>query len=258
MVSPALKGVFATFGEGAMESVFGAAEWQRYLSKPQERAQGGGVVTAKRSNDRRVPRWLPRGAIEISPALDQYVSGSSVRVSLTWDHSVDSQAGLVLLPGHCDYEWRVRRNGKTVDSEGVAWIFDNRTTELTLDGKPGVFVVSVVASSRHFLTPDHAFRASVLLKVVDEKISRSGSFRPCRDRQGRTVRTRPKRALQLKGGQSPLTVSQELQSLAITEGAIDALLANGHLTPGNHQILAAELAKQRAALEQVKTETASG
>ncbi|MHA7291329.1 hypothetical protein ACX80V_17035 [Arthrobacter sp. MDT3-24] len=254
--SPATKGVYGTLSQRTMETLFGGAQWRRYLAKPPEARAG--VVTGRTPDDRPVPRWLPRGRLEVAPALRQYVTGSSVQVSLTWDHTVDSQAGMVLLPGHCDYEWQVRRNGKIVDSEGAAWLFDNRTTDLKLTGDPGVFTISVVATSRHFLTPNQKFRARTVLKVVDEKTADKQAFdKVATAEEGPFDRGR-RGELRLKPRQKPITASQELQSLAITEGAINQLLAEHSLTPGNHRILAAELARQRGALEQAEAETAGG
>src|SRR5262249_44740784 len=67
-----------------------------------------------------------------------------------------------------------------------------------------------------------------------------------------------KGSLHLKPRQHAQTVQEELQSLAFSEGAVDALAKQGKLTDTDHDVLAQELAKQRAALEVIARKTAGG
>lgn len=256
-VDPAVKAVYIPFTQHAMEQLFGAKAWQAYLKRPQKEA-GSGVITATEGGLERPPQWLPKGTLELTPKLEQYVTGASVEVELAWDLGVHPKAGMVLLPNHCSYAWTVKRNGKVVDSDGKAWILDNRTTSLKLDGEPGTFEVSVVATSEHFLSPEHTFRAHVTLSAIDEKSADKKAFdKAATGKNGPFARGR-RGELELKPGQHALTSDQELQSLALTEGAIAELQKQGKLTETDYKVLVAELEKQRATLDEVKKKTASG
>ncbi|SEI82630.1 eCIS core domain-containing protein [Demequina mangrovi] len=254
---PGTHGIQVSLSKRAMEDLFGVTVWEAYLALPRSPSIGG-TPTPRRSDAERYPRWLPRGTLAVWPVLERYVAGANVDLSLEWDHGVSPDAGFVLLPGHCDYEWRVTRDGKTVDSQGSGWFGNSRTARLELDGGPGVYRVAVVATSRHFLTPDHTFRAHLTLTAVDEATADRAAFDRAATGRDQPFERGPRGVLRLKPGQKPLTVAQELQSLAITEGAMDALLAQGRLTADHHRTLKEELAKQRAGLERVSTRTAGG
>lgn len=254
-VDPSAKGVAISFPQHAMEQLFGAKQWQTHLKQPRQPASSG-VLTDKEGGEQR-PHWLPKGSLEVTPKLAKYVTGASIQVEVSWDLGVHPQAGFILLPNHCDYEWTVRRDGKVVDREGTALIVDNRSTSLKLDGAPGTYEISVVATSEHFLTPDHRFTAKATLQAVDEKQADKETFDKAAVDKGPFARD-AKGSLHLKPKQHAQTVQQELQNLAFTEGAVDALAEQGKLTETDHDVLAQELAKQRAALEDIATKTASG
>lgn len=254
-VDPSARGIAISFPQHAMEQLFGVKQWQTYLEQPRQPA-GTGVLTGKDGGEPR-PHWLPKGALELTPKLARYVTGASIQVEVKWDLGVHPQAGFILLPNHCDYEWTVRRGGQVVDRNGMAFLFDNRSTSLQLDGEPGTYEVSVVATSEHFLTPDHKFRASLTLQAIEEKQADKEAFDKAAVDKGPFVRD-AKGGLHLKPKQHAQTVQNELQNLAFSEGTIDALAKQGKLTDTDHDVLAQELAKQRTALEEIARKTAGG
>lgn len=252
-VDPSTKGVSVAFDQGEMERLFGAEPYRAYLKQPAPADSG---VPSNKTDGTRIPQWLPKGSLDVTPKLTQYVTGASVQVALAWDLAVHAQAELVLLPGHCEYVWTVLHNGKQVDRD-TALFSDNRTTSLTLAGDPGLYEIDVVATSRHFVTPDRTFRTKIALTAVDEKQADQRAFDlAATGADGPFVRDAT--GLHLKPGEKALSTADELESLAITEGAIAELLREGKLTQTDYDVLKAELAKQRTALESVASQTSSG
>jgi hypothetical protein len=204
-------------------------------------------------------RWAPKGQLMLQPTQPTYVAGSSIETELAWDLSVHPEAGQILLPNHCTYAWTVHQGGKLIDSAGRSVVADDRRASLQLGKEPGPCAIEVTATSKHFKADRHRFSARVVVQAVSEQAYDRAAFEKIqlggpdaafsRDDHG---------ALHLKPGQTARTTHDEIGTLDLTRGGIDALVAQGKLTGGDHDVAAGQIDKQRDALLEIQAKVKDG
>ena len=204
-------------------------------------------------------RWEPKGKLQVRPKQPTYVAGASVQVELEWDLSVHPDAGLILLPGHCEYVWGVRHNGELVDRGGRSVLADDRRTSLDLGDQPGVYQLEVTATSAHFKAPHRRLASSVVVHAVAEQAFDKATFDAAhvggpeaafsRDNGGK---------LHLRDGATARTTQQDVGSLDLAKGGIDELARQGKITDSDREVIVGQLEKKREALLHVQEKTKDG
>jgi len=258
-VDPSRQGTIVTITQPSAETLFGQQKYQDYLKQPPKSGSGAVSGDGKLSKEDDKPHWVPKGNLALDPLQPKYMTKSNVTVEMQWDFTVHPDAGFVLLPNHCDYKWTVKKNGKVVDdsSSGLGLLSDNRSTKLQLDGDPGTYEISLVATSDHFLTKDHQYTRSITLQAISEKDFDQQEFDAELKNSGPFTRD-PGGALHLKKGALAATPEANIHALEATESAISSLKQQGKLSGDDYQILHDQLEKQKAELETVKTDTKGG
>jgi hypothetical protein len=204
-------------------------------------------------------RWVPKGQLVLQPTQPTYVAGSSVQTELAWDLSVHPEAGQILLPNHCTYAWTVHAGGKLIDSDGRSVLADDRRANLHLGKEPGMYAIEVTATSKHFRAERNRFSSRVVVRAVSEQAFDRAAFDRTqlggadaafsRDDQG---------ALHLTPGQTARTPQEEIGSLDLTRGGVDALAAQGKLTGSDHDVAVGQIDKQRSALVEIQAKVKDG
>lgn len=197
-------------------------------------------------------RWEPKGQLQLRPTQPTYVTGSSVQAELAWDLSVHPEAGQILLANHCTYAWTVHRGGKLIDSDGRSVLADDRRASLHLGQEPGMYEIAVTATSRHFKAARQRFSSSVVVRAVSEQAFDWAAFDDTQLTGQAAAFSRDERgALHLKADQAARTTQEEIGSLDLTRGGIDALAAQGKITRSDHDVAVGQIDKQRAALLEI-------
>jgi hypothetical protein len=221
--------------------------------------EGGSIYGESGGDAHGWHRWVPKGQLRLQPTQPTYVAGSTIETELAWDLSVHPEAGQILLPNHCTYTWTVHRGGTLIDSDGSSLLADDRRASLRLGKQPGEYEIAVTATSKHFKSERHRFSSRVGVRAVGEKEFDRAAFDAAqvtgrdaafsRDDQG---------ALQLLPGQTARTTQDEIGSLDLTRGGVDALAAQGKITGDDHDVAIGQIDKQRGALLEIQAKVKGG
>lgn len=204
-------------------------------------------------------RWAPRGQLQLQPMQPTYVVGSTVQTELAWDLSVHPNAGQILLPSHCTYAWTVHRGGKLIDSDGRSVLADDRRASLRLGKEPGMYDIAVTATSQHFKSERHRFSSRVVVRAVSEQAFDRAAFDETQVGGPDAAFSRDDHgALHVEPGQTARTAQEEIGSLDLTRGSIDALAAQGKITDADHEVAVGQIDKQREALLEIQAKVKDG
>ena len=114
-----------------------------------------------------------------------------------------------------------------------------------------------MATSGHFKAKTYATTRTIT--AVTEKVADKNAFDAAHATgPDATFNRDDKGALHLRDGQTPLTVDQEISTLDLTKGGVDALAQQGKIGANDQATLDQQFSKQREALLEIQKKTKAG